>query len=149
MASREEIGARYGLPPRAVEGLRGESEAELEADAARAAALIGMFTPRDLNVEQPEPPEPPVEGVPPADKPFDSYSEAEWEAVHVNHQRTMRERAKAQRLEREAEEARRQAEEGKTDAQLHGDAIAAALRPAAKRAAHLDILRAVHGEGEE
>jgi hypothetical protein len=147
MPDREEIAKRHGIPQLAAK-LVGDTEPELEADAAAKAAVIRMFSPRRVDEEPLEPSEPEIEGLPPKDKPIAEYTDEERQALHASFDRTMREQAKRERRERREEVERRQAEANRIDAQRHGDAISAGLAPSVKRAANEALARALHPEGE-
>jgi|GEM_PF-6121353 len=142
MADREDIARRHGIEHLA-DRLVGDTPEALEADAAAKAAIIGMFSPRQLEEQQPEPAEPPVNGLPPKDKPVSGWSDEESAAQRQSFDRTMR--AKADREEREAreQEQREQAEADRTPDQLLGDAVVDALRPGAKQAGHAAFLRSL------
>jgi hypothetical protein len=119
-------------------------ERELTPELARE-----LFGPRDLNVEQPEPPEPEVEGLPPRDKPVSEWTEEESAAFRQSFDRTMREKAKREEREQREAEERRQAELNRTDDQRLGDMIAMDAHPAAKRARDAAFIRSIHGGGDE
>lgn len=139
---REDIARRHGIEHLA-DKLVGDTAEALEADAAAKAAIIGMFAPRQLEEEQPEPAEPAVEGLPPADKPVAEWTDEESAAQRQSFDRTMRERARReQRGAREAEE-REQAEANRTDDQRLGDTLADALRPGAKARRNEAFLRSL------
>ncbi len=143
MTDRADIARRHGLAPHIAEQLHGETAAELEADAAARASIAQMFTPRQLEEQQPEPVEPPVEGLPPADKSVSEWTDDERAAQHASFDRTMRERARhEQREAREAEE-REQAEANRTDDQRLGDAVVESFRPGVKQAGHAAFLRSL------
>jgi hypothetical protein len=129
-ASREEIAGRHGIPQLA-HTLVGETTEELEADAEAKARMIRMLSPRRLDedpVEQPEA----VEGMAPAEKPFDQYTDEEREAQHEHTRRVLIQREREQ-AEAEAE---RQAQENRSDEQRFGDHIGQLLRPETKRASN-------------
>jgi hypothetical protein len=103
-----------------------------------------MLSPRPSEepVEQPES----VEGMAPADKPFDQYTDDEREAQH-EHTRRVIERREREQAEAERE---REAEGDKTDDQLLADTISALLQPGLKDAANQALVRQLHDlEGEE
>jgi hypothetical protein len=135
MGDRADIARRHRLPPSHADKLVGNTAEELEADAAARAALVRALSPR--RVDDGPAPEPPVEGLPPKDKPIADYTEAEHEASLAEHMRVMRER------EREAEEERRRQADlaNRTDDQRIGDWIAASGRPGAKQARNVEALR--------
>ena len=94
MPDRADIARRHGIPHLA-EKLVGETAQELEADAAARAALLQMFGGLAPAEEpQAEEPQPTAEGdpLPPADKPFAEYSEADWAAVHAESEQKRAER---------------------------------------------------------
>ncbi|CAN5794419.1 hypothetical protein BH24ACT25_BH24ACT25_04720 [soil metagenome] len=142
MTDRADIARRHGIEHLA-DKLVGDTPEALEADAAAKAAIIGMFAPRQLEEEQPEPAEPAVEGLPPADKPVAEWTDEESAAQHASFDRTMRERARREQREaREAEE-REQAEANRTDDQRLGDAVVESFRPGVKQAGHAAFLRSL------
>jgi hypothetical protein len=94
-------------------------------------------------------PEPPVEGLPPKDKPIADYTEEEWAATHADFGRTMRERAKREERERREAEERFRAEVERTDDQRFGDLISASLAPRAKQRAQADLIRSLYGDDED
>jgi hypothetical protein len=143
VADREEIAKRHGIGHLA-DKLVGETDAELEADAAARASIIAMFTPRELDV--PPPPEPPVEGLPAKDKPIADYTDEERAAVHADLDRTLRTQAKQQEREQREEAERSEAEANRTPEQEHADTIIAALHPDAKRARDAALVRSLLGE---
>jgi len=110
----------------------------MSTDAERQAAIMRALAPRDLN--EPEP-EPPIEGLAPADKPVSDYTAEERAALHLSVDRTMREVAK--REEREAERLRDEA--NRTPEDRHNDYVLGALRPANKRTRDQELIRALHG----
>jgi hypothetical protein len=149
VASREEIARRHGIPDLAPK-LVGETAEELEADAAAKARVIRMLSPRDLNEESPEPPEPEVEGVPPSDKPVSEWTEEERAAFHADHERKMRELEKRKAAEHREREERLIAEANKTDDQRLGDTVSGLLQPGVKDAANRALIRELHDlEGDE
>jgi len=107
-------------------------------DAARREAIMGMFDPVRLGEE---PPEPPIEGLAPADKPVADYTEEERAALHLSVDRTMREVAK--REEREAERLRDEA--SRTPEERFGDHLPEVLQPGNKRTRDQALIRALHG----
>jgi hypothetical protein len=144
VADRAEIARKHGIAHLAHK-LEGETAEELDADAQAKAALIRMLSPRALDQEPVEQPES-VEGMAPADKPFDQYTDDEREAQH-EHTRRVIERREREQAEAERE---REAEADKTDDQLVGDTISALLQPGLKDAANQALVRQLHDlEGEE
>jgi hypothetical protein len=111
-----------------------------DTDAERRAAIIAMFTPRDLNEE---PPEPPIEGLAPRDKNVADYSDAERAAQHESVMRTMREREQRQERERQQLEA----DATRTPDQQHGDTIGQLL--AGRIATAAAAVTAMHPEVDE
>src|SRR5687767_5630147 len=93
MADRDEIASRHGIPEQA-DQLVGDTPEALEADAAARAALRSMFgslTPRVAVEEPAPPPEPESEApLPPAGKPFDQYTNGDWQAVYAASERRLR-----------------------------------------------------------
>jgi hypothetical protein len=128
----------------------GETAEEVDADAQAKAGIIRMLSPRELEAEPFEPPEPPIEGQPPRDKPVSEWTEAEAAAFHAEHERLMREREKAEAQAEAEAEKRRMAEANKTDDQRLGDTISAVLAPGAKEGANRALVESLHDlEGEE
>ena len=151
MSRRDEIAARHGIPHLAHK-LVGETAEELEADAAAKAGVIRFLSPLDLNVETPEPPEPPIEALPPKDKPFSDYTDEEWEASHLSLNRTMRERERREQRQRREEEEPFEAQANRTPDQELGDAVSGSLQPGVKESANRALLKSLHpdeGEGRD
>lgn len=144
MADRQEVARRHGIPHLAHK-LVGETEAELDADAAAKAGLIRMLAPRELNEE---PPESPIEGRPPRDKPAHEYTPEEWEAQHAHTQQVVNRREREEQEERE----RQEAQANRTPQQETGDLASALLQPGVKQDAYRRLVQTLHpdteGDGE-
>lgn len=110
----------------------------MSTDAERQAAIMRALRPRDLS--EPEP-EPPIEGLAPANKPVSDYTPEESAALLRSADRTMREVAK--RDQRKAERLRDEA--SRTPEERFGDHVPEVLRPSAKRTRDQALIRALHG----
>ena len=145
---RLDICRRHRLPEQMAAGLVGQTAAELEADAAAKASILSMFGPRALGEELTQPAEPPVEGLPPKDKPASEYSEAEWQAQHEHTRRALRERASQEQREREAGAQHLEAEANRTPEERHNAFILGAIS-SDKRTQHEALIRSLHPSEEE
>jgi len=110
----------------------------MSTDAERQAAIMRALRPRDLS--EPEP-EPPIEGLAPANKPVSDYTPEESAALLRSADRTMREVAK-----REEREGKRQRDEAsRTPEERFGDHLPEVLQPGNKRRRDQELIRALHG----
>jgi hypothetical protein len=140
VSDAREIASRYGIPHLAHKRV-GETAEELEADAAAKAGLIRLLSPRDLNEE---PPEPPIEGLPPRDKPAHEYTPEEWEAQHAHTQQVVNRRERDEQAERE----RQEAQANRTPQQQMGDLASALLQPGVKQDAYRRLVESLHPDTE-
>lgn len=146
MRDREEIAKRHGIGQLA-DQLAGETREQLESDVAARASHVRMFAPR--NVEDPEPPEPPIDGEAPKDKEIADYTDSERAALHQSADRAFLKRAESDEDRRRQAAEREEAEATRTDEQRMADAAIAALRPGAKRSADAELIDRMFCGGEQ
>jgi hypothetical protein len=143
VADRAEIARKHGIAHLAPK-LVGETAEELDADAQAKAALIRMLSPRKLDEEPVEQPQS-VEGMAPANKPFDQYTDEEPEAQHEHTRRVLERRERAQ-AEAERE---REAQANRSPQQQVGDLASALLQPRVKQDAYRRLVESLHGSQAE
>jgi hypothetical protein len=89
--------------------------------------------------------EPEVEGLPPRDKPFAEYTEAEWDATHVQGRRAIQAAYDRRQRESAEREARQRELENRRAGERHGDLLRAMGDPLAKHRANAEFARRIHG----
>lgn len=133
--SREEIARRHGLPAKVAAELRGETPAELEADAAARAAIIQMFG---------GPGQPASEQAP--EQSIEELADEELAAREESLKRILREQERRRDEQQQKTRAEVEADANRTPEQAHADTITEAISSKAEQ--HRAFIDAVHGGDE-